>query len=119
MYLSQVAMLFLRVLGVFLVIVSLNTVLAEDYYDDQEIDEDFDDDQDLLCDDVDCDETDCPELNCEFGVVPDVCECCYTCAKGPGESCGGMFDLAGICWVGSICQPHPKYPQLPGVCVKI
>ncbi|GFX93728.1 hypothetical protein TNCV_1589051 [Trichonephila clavipes] len=38
--------------------------------------------------------------------------------KGPGESCGGMFDLAGTCAWGYACQPHPKYPQLPGICVK-
>ena len=38
--------------------------------------------------------------------------------QGPGEQCGGMFDLAGKCIEGYRCQPHPKYTQLPGVCVK-
>ncbi|GFS51004.1 single insulin-like growth factor-binding domain protein-2 [Trichonephila inaurata madagascariensis] len=78
-----------------------------------------DDDRDALCSEIECEDYDCMEVDeCEFGEVPDVCECCYTCAKGPGESCGGMFDLAGTCAWGYTCQPHPKYPQLPGICVK-
>ncbi|PRD29248.1 UNVERIFIED_CONTAM: Single insulin-like growth factor-binding domain protein-2 [Trichonephila clavipes] len=75
-----------------------------------------DDDRDALCSEIECEDYDCMEVDdCEFGEVPDVCECCYACAKGPGESCGGMFDLAGTCAWGYACQPHPKYPQLPGL----
>ncbi|XP_042908073.1 single insulin-like growth factor-binding domain protein-2 [Parasteatoda tepidariorum] len=70
--------------------------------------------EDFYCE---CDD-ECPEMEyCEFGEVPDVCECCFMCAKGEGESCGGMYGLAGTCAWGLYCQAHPKYPQLPGLCV--
>ncbi|KAF8781817.1 single insulin-like growth factor-binding domain protein-2 [Argiope bruennichi] len=98
-------MLFLRLFGVLLTVISLTTA--------------YDDDREALCEDITCEDYDCQEVDtCEFGEVPDVCECCYTCAKGPGESCGGMYNLAGICAWGYFCEPHPKYPQLPGICVK-
>ncbi|GBM02908.1 hypothetical protein AVEN_269838-1 [Araneus ventricosus] len=61
-------MLFLRLFGVLLAVVSMTIA--------------YDDDRDALCEDITCEDYECQEADdCEFGEVPDVCECCYTCAK--------------------------------------
>ncbi|XP_023217449.1 venom protein 302-like [Centruroides sculpturatus] len=45
-----------------------------------------------------CDKKSCkPLTNCKFGMVKDGCNCCQVCAKGVGESCGGRFNVHGIC----------------------
>ncbi|XP_035231762.1 single insulin-like growth factor-binding domain protein-2 [Stegodyphus dumicola] len=106
-------MILLRVFELFIMLGLLSSSLAND--------DDFEDDErEVLCSDIICDDYECPETDdCDYGLAPDVCGCCYTCAKGPGDSCGGMYDLAGRCTKGYYCQPHPKYPQLPGICVNV
>ena len=40
----------------------------------------------------DCAATTCPNwqtLSCQHGYTLDECECCFTCAKGLGDTCGG------------------------------
>uniref|UniRef100_A0A4Q8K634 U118-Liphistoxin-Lth1a_1 n=1 Tax=Liphistius thaleban TaxID=1905330 RepID=A0A4Q8K634_9ARAC len=85
---------------------------------DEDIEEDIVDDiEEVLCRDFPCNKYPCPNTrDCEFGIVRDVCECCDTCAKGPGDQCGGLFNHAGTCREDLQCSPHPKYNQLPGQC---
>ncbi|XP_037777384.1 insulin-like growth factor-binding protein 4 isoform X1 [Penaeus monodon] len=63
---------------------------------------------------------------CAFGTVRDVCGCCYQCAKGPGQPCGGMWLLNGRCGDGLKCQPAEGQPMfdfpeeyLDGECVSL
>lgn len=76
--------------------------------------------QDILCSEIACGEYECPDTTyCEFGIAPDICDCCNICAKGLDDHCGGMLNLAGICGEGYFCLPHPKYSQLPGLCKSV
>ncbi|XP_057314575.1 uncharacterized protein LOC130655793 isoform X1 [Hydractinia symbiolongicarpus] len=54
------------------------------------------------------------------GLVKDVCNCCYVCAKVKGETCGGPFQIAGKCAKGLTCRKTPKPGQilfnLRGIC---
>nr|G4V4G0.1 RecName: Full=Single insulin-like growth factor-binding domain protein-2; Short=SIBD-2; Flags: Precursor [Cupiennius salei]CCD22033.1 single insulin-like growth factor-binding domain protein-2 [Cupiennius salei] len=40
---------------------------------------------------------------CEYGKVLDPCQCCLICRKGPGEICGGPWNLQGVCAEGFAC----------------
>ncbi|XP_047489829.1 neuroparsin-A-like [Penaeus chinensis] len=40
---------------------------------------------------------------CKYGVISGPCRDCQ-CAKGPGEECGGLFNLSGICVKGLYCK---------------
>ncbi|XP_042874785.1 neuroparsin-A-like [Penaeus japonicus] len=42
-------------------------------------------------------------MYCRFGVVSGPCKACQ-CAKGPGDECGGLFNLSGICGKGLYCK---------------
>ena len=53
-------------------------------------------------------ESECiPELEmecmCSHGVVKEPCRFCVTCAKGPGEICGGPYGAIGECAKGLQC----------------
>ncbi|XP_027221413.1 insulin-like growth factor-binding protein-related protein 1 [Penaeus vannamei] len=52
-----------------------------------------------------CDEVDCgpPPADCKYGLVKNVCNCCYICGKGPGEDC----DPVKKCAPGLYCKLHP------------
>ncbi|XP_067133223.1 single insulin-like growth factor-binding domain protein-2 [Centruroides vittatus] len=63
-----------------------------------------------------------PPEDCSFGTVLDGCGCCQVCAKGEGESCGGAWDVEGICAEGLICMGRSRVIRgdgdLPGICRK-
>ena len=73
-----------------------------------------------------CDTSYCEPFNasaCAYGVVKDECNCCDTCAKGPGEACGGAFGGDGYCAEGYECIVHIRfglpcsyYLQEVGIC---
>ncbi|XP_023234637.1 single insulin-like growth factor-binding domain protein-2 [Centruroides sculpturatus] len=65
-----------------------------------------------------CENVSCPpSQSCSFGKTRDICNCCYICAKGPNEECGGIYNYAGTCANGLKCKPHESLKQLPGKCV--
>ena len=43
------------------------------------------------------------ELQCEFGVTVDDCGQKH-CMKGPGEFCGGLNSIYGLCAPGLVCS---------------
>nr|XP_053647391.1 single insulin-like growth factor-binding domain protein-2 [Cherax quadricarinatus] len=53
-------------------------------------------------------------LNCTYGTVKDACNCCDVCGQGPGEVCGGPWDIKGRCGVGLKCQ---KKKNNEGICI--
>lgn len=60
------------------------------------------------------------KLRCVGNLVKDACGCCYECAKQMNESCGGLWNINGICDVGLICN-HTRPSLLairPGICVR-
>ncbi|XP_068203512.1 venom protein 302-like isoform X1 [Palaemon carinicauda] len=57
------------------------------------------------------------ESDCPFGVVKDICQCCDTCAKGPGEKCGGYWGEFGTCGRNHTCKWLFHRLQLSGTCV--
>ena len=68
----------------------------------------------------------CPPFDtspCRFGATLDSCACCTICAKGPGESCGGVWGQRGTCGNTTRCMvevewntSYAEYIQTPGVC---
>uniref|UniRef100_A0A482ZH43 U29-Theraphotoxin-Sfo1a_1 n=1 Tax=Selenotholus foelschei TaxID=1905327 RepID=A0A482ZH43_9ARAC len=47
-----------------------------------------------------CDPKNCPEFNpkdCKVGITKDVCNCCPVCYKNVGETCGGPWNMFGVC----------------------
>ncbi|XP_064085798.1 venom protein 302-like [Macrobrachium nipponense] len=68
-----------------------------------------------------CQQRKLTEVECPFGIILDHCECCRVCAKGPGEECGGPWDISGRCAKGFMCVPKPgdeeKY-HFKGKCQK-
>ncbi|XP_045612997.1 single insulin-like growth factor-binding domain protein-2 [Procambarus clarkii] len=57
--------------------------------------------------------TPCREVTCEmptiinqcsWGLVLDMCGCCFVCGKGPGETCGGQWAWHGRCGRGLDCR---------------
>lgn len=64
----------------------------------------------------------CPSLPgpCNSGVGKDPCGCCDVCSKGPGEECGGPFDILGLCGTNLNCDKS-RSPEVEfnarGVCV--
>jgi len=51
-----------------------------------------------------CPEEGCtPPEGCFYGVVKDRCQR-EMCAKGPGERCGGRWELLGACGEGMFCS---------------
>jgi len=48
-------------------------------------------------------EDDQEELECEFGVTVDTCGQKH-CMKGPGEFCGGLNSIYGLCAPGLVCS---------------
>jgi len=70
---------------------------------------------------VSCHEQTCKpveELGCKGGVVSGICGCCRTCAKVKDESCGGPWNMRGICDRGLTCYKTPGQFQFQalGVC---
>ncbi|XP_068203510.1 venom protein 302-like [Palaemon carinicauda] len=60
-------------------------------------------------------------VECPFGIIKDHCDCCPVCAKGPGEVCGGPWDISGKCAQGLTCNPKPgdeEKPNFKGLCQK-
>ncbi|GAB6024814.1 hypothetical protein CHUAL_009934 [Chamberlinius hualienensis] len=57
-------------------------------------------------------------VTCKFGLAKDMCGCCDICAKGPGETCGGVWNHGGTCGKGLNCHPNPDpaRDQDPGRC---
>ncbi|CAG0894693.1 unnamed protein product [Cyprideis torosa] len=53
------------------------------------------------CDLTYCDYVD--ESLCPAGIGKDVCGCCPQCLNGPGDSCGGPWNIAGVCGRGLKC----------------
>ncbi|GAB6026296.1 hypothetical protein CHUAL_012503 [Chamberlinius hualienensis] len=51
------------------------------------------------------------ETECQHGIVTDACDCCKVCAKGPGESCGGIFHV-GKCGKGMSCVEIVNNPTV-------
>ncbi|RXG69398.1 Single insulin-like growth factor-binding domain protein-2 [Armadillidium vulgare] len=51
----------------------------------------------------------------------DACHCCHECKKGPGEKCGGLFNLDGICGDGLVCHRNKNHSEdifdLNGICL--
>ncbi|KAK8733137.1 hypothetical protein OTU49_006780 [Cherax quadricarinatus] len=41
---------------------------------------------------------------CSWGLVLDMCGCCYVCGKGPGQTCGGQWAWHGRCGRGLECR---------------
>ncbi|XP_071447327.1 neuroparsin-A-like [Hetaerina americana] len=50
------------------------------------------------CTDGNCD----PPEDCLYGIKMDVCGR-MVCAKGPGQRCGGKFNMFGMCGDGTFC----------------
>ncbi|XP_076038286.1 venom protein 302-like [Oratosquilla oratoria] len=53
----------------------------------------------------------CPKLDeseCKYGMGKDTCLCCDVCLNGPGETCGGLFDIDGKCGTGLRCWKGPR-----------
>ncbi|XP_031825401.1 queen brain-selective protein-1 [Nomia melanderi] len=46
--------------------------------------------------------------DCKFGVKT-IPSCGEVCAKGPGETCGGMSNEWGVCGEGMICNCYQCY----------
>ncbi|GAB6024842.1 hypothetical protein CHUAL_009960 [Chamberlinius hualienensis] len=63
----------------------------------------------LYCTDVD-------PKTCRYGTVSDICSFCQVCAKGPGEECGGIWNIGGRCGKGYFCHGNPQNWQRPGQC---
>ncbi|XP_028411507.1 venom protein 302-like [Dendronephthya gigantea] len=62
------------------------------------------------------------ELNCKGGLAREPCGCCDECAKVEEETCGGPWDMAGVCDTGLKCvykggNEHDS--NAPGVCKKL
>ncbi|XP_068203006.1 single insulin-like growth factor-binding domain protein-1 [Palaemon carinicauda] len=72
------------------------------------------------CWDLDPDELDCPPEKtleeCPYGATYDICLCCPNnrCLNGPGDRCGGDYDLNGPCAEGLTCRPYRGGEQ-PGL----
>ncbi|XP_068203247.1 single insulin-like growth factor-binding domain protein-2 [Palaemon carinicauda] len=66
-------------------------------------------------------------FSCNWGLALDMCGCCYVCAKGEGEKCGGQWGWHGRCGRGLYCRvaptptthsrPHTVYDNT-GTCVR-
>ncbi|XP_065193538.1 cysteine-rich motor neuron 1 protein-like [Sycon ciliatum] len=41
---------------------------------------------------------------CSSSLVPDVCKCCWTCAKAKHQFCGGLWHMHGRCEKGLHCE---------------
>ena len=51
------------------------------------------------------------------GLVKDICNCCYACAKQEGESCGGVWGMKGKCDKGLWCFiKNSKFLFAKGIC---
>ncbi|KAF2363937.1 Growth factor receptor cysteine-rich domain [Trinorchestia longiramus] len=52
-----------------------------------------------------CVKEDCPPApKCVWGTGLDVCGCCAECYKGPGEKCGGPWNIFGKCGQKMTCN---------------
>ncbi|XP_071543940.1 single insulin-like growth factor-binding domain protein-2 [Panulirus ornatus] len=57
----------------------------------------------LPCREVTC-EMPARVKHCAWGLVLDMCGCCYVCGKGPGQTCGGQWAWHGRCGRGLECR---------------
>ena len=61
--------------------------------------------------------TTCPPLSaseCKSGqLTKDVCFCCDVCAKAEGETCGGPWNLDGVCADDLVCDKSKDYGTTP------
>jgi len=52
----------------------------------------------------------------------DLCGCCHICLQGPGEKCGGPFNIEGQCATNLACQKEDTeglgLANASGVCVE-
>ncbi|XP_003383851.1 PREDICTED: uncharacterized protein LOC100638201 [Amphimedon queenslandica] len=82
------------------------------------------------CDGVECKYAEpVSEEDCEFGLVPQgTPSCCsqYECAKGPYETCGGLWGEEGICSQGHECfvwfpygLSYDHFITKPGRCLSV
>ncbi|XP_076040846.1 venom protein 302-like [Oratosquilla oratoria] len=55
---------------------------------------------------------------CTWGFTKGICGCCVVCAKGPGQKCGGDFNLDGTCAPGLTCVSFGEW-RYHGICVKV
>ncbi|KAL7630429.1 UNVERIFIED_CONTAM: hypothetical protein RMT77_019406 [Armadillidium vulgare] len=72
-----------------------------------------------------CSKDYCLEEDCHHGSELDMCSCCTKCLKGPGESCGGMWNHNGNCAEGLKCVssgsdtfPYYGSSKPRGICQK-
>ncbi|CAG0887322.1 unnamed protein product [Cyprideis torosa] len=65
----------------------------------------------------------CPTVDlsdCDFGITTNRCGCCPACFKGPGEECGGPFQIMGKCGRGMFCRRQTQGNQQSlGICSPI
>ncbi|KAL7630276.1 UNVERIFIED_CONTAM: hypothetical protein RMT77_019581 [Armadillidium vulgare] len=53
-----------------------------------------------------CDKSICTEpVGCKWGIGLEPCKCCNRCLKGEGETCGGYWNLDGVCGKDLTCEP--------------
>ncbi|XP_068202958.1 venom protein 302-like [Palaemon carinicauda] len=66
-------------------------------------------------------ESRCPnsakEGECPYGIVTDICDCCFVCGQGPGDKCGGFWNVDGKCGTGLECvSPQADMWGFEGIC---
>ncbi|XP_018008452.1 venom protein 302 [Hyalella azteca] len=70
-----------------------------------------------------CDKASCasvPPDACPWGVGMDSCFCCQVCLKGPGQTCGGPWNIKGRCGDGLECvRKTPGDFNANGICKKL
>ncbi|XP_068202956.1 single insulin-like growth factor-binding domain protein-2 [Palaemon carinicauda] len=57
------------------------------------------------------------EEECPYGIVTDICDCCFVCGQGPGDKCGGVWNIKGKCGTGLECvSPQADMWGFEGIC---
>ncbi|XP_064085505.1 venom protein 302-like [Macrobrachium nipponense] len=55
--------------------------------------------------------------DCPYGIVTDICNCCFVCGQGPGDKCGGFWNVDGKCGTGLECvSPEADMWGFEGLC---
>ncbi|KAF2363935.1 Growth factor receptor cysteine-rich domain [Trinorchestia longiramus] len=68
---------------------------------------------------LECPPDECvPPTDCKYGTGRWACMCCDGCLMGPGEQCGGPWNIDGRCGTGLQCQKEePSDFNSVGICV--